>query len=1215
MKLFKLINKNKYECYNIELSKKYINENILFKIFGTNNKIIKTYGKKMFEVKPISNNTPWTSNVMKIIKKSKIDYVKSISKSIVYLIDNEKEKNILFRLNHDRMTESYNDNLNRESYYNDDKSDNCNYDECIDNINTKFSLNLSESILDYLKSSIYNINQLLFIMLDLAQSDSEHCRHHFFNGNIYLDSQLQKYSLFDLVKKPLKCHMDSKHCLVAFSDNSSVIKGTKVNALVINNKNNQYSTRYFTNHFVLTAETHNFPTGIAPFQGAATGIGGRIRDVQATGIGAQPICSSAGYCVGKLKSEYSYPLNMASPLKILIEASNGASDYGNKFGEPIIIGFTRVFGNYERDRVEWIKPIMFTSGLGTINNEDIKKKKLEKGMLICKIGGPAYKVGLGGGAASSRISDKKNQNLDYNAVQRDDPEMEQKMNRVIRSCIELNPYNPIISIHDQGAGGNGNVLKEIIEDMGAKIDLGKITLGDKSMNNIEIWLSEYQESNALVIHENNLEILQEICTREDVQLDVVGIITGDGKLEIHNKSKTIVKNYPLEFKTNKRRYNINKPKTKLNVFNTNLDIMSCLNLVLQNETVGSKRFLTNKVDRSVTGLIAQQQCVGPLHIPLSNFGLISQSYFKFNGKYSGCAKSIGEQPIVGLIDYKSMVHKTIGEMLTNLMFVVIDKFENISTSANWMWPCPNKYPEEGYKMYYAMNELSKIFIELGIIIDGGKDSLSMAVNHNNNIVKCPGSLVLTSYAFCPDIYKKITPEFKKTDSDIYYLDLSDGEKNMGGSILSYCLDNLYTKPPYINNFSKLKNAFKIVQTLISNNLLLAGHDISDGGLITTILEMSFGSNIGIEIQLNTNDLTRYLFSEGNGIIIESKFNLEKYFKNTGISILKIGKTIEKPLIRIFNNSNLVFEKNIIFLRELWERPSFEIEKRQCIEKIIIEEQEIFKNDKIPKYIVDKNIFKNINNVKSTKYKIGILRDEGSNSDREMGAAFMLNNDRVFDINTNDLIVNEHLLDDFDILVFVGGFTYADVLGSANGWYTVIKNNSKVYNQFQRFYNRDNTYSLGICNGCQLLIKLGWIDNNIKMGKNKSERFESRFSQVQVNYNKTIFTRELEGLNFGIWSAHGEGRFIIDNIKLEELYKNNQIVMNYTDFDCKKTEKYPHNPNGSMDGVAAICSKNGRHLAMMPHPERTFLKWQVPWYPNNLLDKTDYTPWIKLFTLD
>ena len=1209
MKLYKHISNNRYQCFTIELAENYIIDKI-YRLFDTNvHSIIDTSNKYLFEVYSITPNTPWVSNVMKICQKGGLDFIKSVSKSDVYIVDSIEDGKLLFDKYHDRMTETYIKD-NHMCRYEDTISDMSD----INSMNTKYGLALDDNDIEYVKNSIENVDQnRLLIMFDLAQSNSEHCRHHFFNGDIVLDNEPTNSSLFDLVKKPIQQARGAPNNLIAFSDNSSAICGHS--GMIYDIINHKYEVIESTIHYVLTSETHNFPTGIAPFQGAATGIGGRLRDVQATGIGAAPVCSSAGYCVGALDNfdnTSSYPDHMATPLDILIHASDGASDYGNKFGEPIILGFTRSFKNCQRDRVEWVKPIMFTGGLGMIKEEHLYKQPIEKDMLVCKIGGPAYRVGFGGGAASSRISKDTNSELDYSAVQRDDAEMEQKMNRVIRECISLGYNNPIVSIHDQGAGGNGNVLKEIIEDKGGVIDIGKITLGDSTMTDIEIWLCEYQESNAVIIKPQNLHIIQEICNRENVQLDVVGMITDTGVLDIVNGDRMIVNNYPLNNKCPTKTYYAKSSHTALDTFNPAINLIYAITQVFQSVSVGSKRFLTNKVDRSVTGLVAQQQCVGPLHTPLSNYGLFSRGFIKENGCYRGCATSIGEQPIVGLVSPISMAHKTFAEMLTNLMFVLVDGITKVSCSANWMWPSPNKDSTEAGKMYAAMTELSRLCCEFGIVIDGGKDSLSMVVEHNNSIIKSPGSLVLSSYARCPNMYKKVTPDLKFTRNKVYFVDLSGGYCSMGGSSLSQVMNNIYTDPPSIRDTAKLKQTFIIIQELLQNDQIVSGHDKSDGGLITTLLEMAFASNIGLVIDLHQDSLIEYLFNEEIGVVFEGIRGCDAYedmFSKYGIRCYQIATTTPENRVHILNYNKTVLDVTMTELRYNWEMPSYTIEHKQCNSRCVHEELSTYLCFQNPKYNIE-NWHQYIPHYKSSTYKVAIIREEGSNGDRELGSAFSFNFEGVYDINTFDLAQDDKLLDDFNVIVFVGGFSFADALGSANGWYNVINNNSNIQQQFDRFYHRDDTYSIGICNGCQLMIKLGWIGNGIKLVQNDSGRFESRFSTVKVEKSVCSFTHKLSDLVFGMWVAHGEGKFEISDDRLEELNQNNQVVMRYVDLDSKPTEKYPYNPNGSNSGVAGLCSKNGRHFALMPHPERSFIKWQIPWGQD--LINGDYTPWFHIF---
>lgn len=1187
--LYKKID-NHYICYNILFNKRPVDYFKLYELFDTSDLNINF--DNTIEIGPIPNfKSSLSSNILNIIKKSNINFIDDIEISYVYDKDNYK---------FDKMTQIIYKNkldLSKSVIKNND------LDVCINELinDDKYGLSLENEDKEYILKNYKNWDNPIFIIYDISQSNSEHCRHHFFNGDLYYNNEKLNETLFELVKRPLNLKKDNIS-LIAFSDNSSAIKGFK-NKILILDDNYKYELKDREIHFVLTAETHNFPTAISPFSGAATGIGGRIRDVQATGKGARPIASSAGYCVGDLFNNYNYPNNISIPIDILLKASDGASDYGNKFGEPIISGFCRSFYYQEdNERIEWVKPIMFTSGLGLINNNNLYKNNVESGMFIGKIGGPAYKIGFGGGSASSRILSSSNKNIDYNAVQREDPAMEEKMNRVIEQCSNLD-NNPILSIHDQGAGGNGNVLKEIIGNFGAKIDLNQITLGDKSMNDLEIWLSEYQESNAILFKDKKL--LQKICDREFVKLDIIGNTNNTNYLTIKNNYKTIVNKYKLLDNKYKKKYNLlnNYNYFNNNEINDNLKnkIYKTLNLL----QVGSKRFLTNKVDRSVSGLIAQQQCVGPLHTPLSNFSLIASSYFNSNMLYNGCAKSIGEQPIYGLVNPISLVHKTFAEALLNLVWVVIDDIKNIRCSANWMWPCPHKDSKEGYNMFIAMNELIKIMQYFEIAIDGGKDSLSMVVEHNNKKIKSPGSLVLTFYASVPNIYSKVTPDLKKKDSILLYISINNNNNSLslGASSFYQSYNNIGMDIPLLRNKEKLYLIFNIIQNLIRDNFIISGHDISDGGLISALIEMSISSNIGLELFIPdeiTNE-TDYLFNEEIGIIIEIDNRFLEYitslFTNNNINVTNIGNTNNSNSFKIYKNEKIIFNQLVSELRNEWEKTSFALEKKQCNLDCVYDEIHYLNNFKKLEYNFSLKHF--INPISNLNRTIGIIREEGCNSDREMASAFYHAGFDVIDINTYDLLNKIDNFDNLDGIVFVGGFTFSDVLGSAKGWYSVINNNNKIKKIFNNFYNRENIFSLGVCNGCQLMCKLGWVYG--KLQKNKSGRFESRFSNIKVTDTNNLFFKNLD-INFGMWVAHGEGKF--------KLMDDTNVCLKYVDDYNYPTQKYPYNPNNSDYACAGLLSKNKRHLALMPHPERSYLNYQIPY--TNIPLKSNYSPWFSLF---
>jgi len=1054
-------------------------------------------------------------------------------------------------------------------------------------------------------------------LFDLCQSNSEHSRHWFFKGKlIYNDIKndiIHNYVLFDMIKSTLK---DKNNSLIAFSDNSSVIKGYNVKRLNIDLDTKLVTTPENILDIVLTAETHNFPTLICPFQGASTGIGGRIRDNHATGKGAYLIAGTAGYCVGEIdfkntESKYNY----TSPLNILIEASNGASDYGNKIGEPIISGFTRSFGiNTKYERIEWVKPIMFTGGIGTINRKHLYKDNPQENMLVVRIGGPAYKIGLGGGFSSSVDQDGTRKEFELSAVQRGDPQMENKLNRVIKSLIDMEDDNPIVSIHDQGAGGLANVVKEIVYPNGAEIILDNVTLGDLSLHPLEIWCSEFQESDVLLIKSNNIHILERVCKRENVICDVIGTIKNTGNILVKYKEQTIL-NLPLQDVLEpciQKEYIMEKFKDyRVKEVIPNMSIESVLEKVLKSIDVCSKRFLTNKVDRSVSGLIVQQQGVGPFETPISNYALVSLGYFDNRG----IATSIGERPILGLVSTKSQGSMSVGEMVTNMMGVYIENISNIKCSANWMWAA--KSAEEKYRLFKTAEEICNAMNSLNIGIDGGKDSLSMSVKDGNRIIKSPGNIVISGYSSCPDITKRVTPNFKKTNSKIIHISLSD-KKRLGGSVFLRQFDQLGDDAPCVEDYTKLKDCFNIIQEYIFEDKILSLHDISDGGLITTISEMCISSNIGVNIKIDTKDILRYLFNEELGIIIEidkeNLYSVSSKLANLNIIFTILGNTTNNRNIKIINKDNDICNIPIDNVSNYWEFTSYMLEKKQT--KLVCVNSEYNTYSKLTKdiYNIPLNMMEFCDKCFYSEYitgsgiinkpKVAIIRDEGSNGDREMCAVFNYVGFDTYDIHMNDLLNNPNIIDDFRGIVYVGGFSHSDVLGAAHGWYISIKNNIKLQESLNRFMKRPDTFSLGVCNGCQLMVKQKIFSDKLCLVNNDSGRFESRYATVQVTESDNIFFKNMKNLKFGIWIAHGEGKFINTDYIMKK-----QKVLRYVRND-EPTIKYPFNPNGSEDGITGVCSKNGRHLAMMPHPERCFQKWQLPYLDTYNNIKT--SPWLMMF---
>ncbi|XP_076273876.1 phosphoribosylformylglycinamidine synthase [Rhynchophorus ferrugineus] len=1263
-------------CYHVEVTNELSKEElktlhwVLQDPLHPENLVLKetltaTGNQVLIEVGPRFNfSTANSTNSVSICNNLGLSEVKRLEISRRYLLiikDGTKIssdiENKLCRALHDRMTEcrytpenipknSFNEKLTKNEHIKE-------IDvlargtEALRDIDKELGLAFDEADLNYYTNLFQNIlkrNPTDIECFDLAQSNSEHSRHWFFKGKLVIDGQEHEESLIDMIINTQK-HTNPNN-VIKFSDNSSAIRGYIHRSLRPATSGSVSELRQVPaeSHLIFTAETHNFPTGVAPFSGATTGTGGRIRDVQSVGRGGYCIAGTAGYSVGnlhipgyKLSSDddtFQYPSNFAPPLEILIEASNGASDYGNKFGEPLICGFVRSFGQEDANgRREWIKPIMFSGGIGSMEADMTEKLAPEVGHQIVKIGGPVYRIGVGGGAASSvEVQGDNKEELDFNAVQRGDAEMENKLNRVVRACLELGKKNPIVSIHDQGAGGNGNVLKELVEPAGGIIFANKFELGDPTINTLELWGAEYQENNALLCKKGDLELLKAICERERCPVNIVGEVTGTGTVMLaldETKSQTpfnlkldhVLGKMPRKVFNLERKQPILKPLELPNA----ISIYKCLEVVLRLPSVASKRYLTNKVDRCVTGLIAQQQCVGPLHTPLADVAVTAISHFG----YEGIASSIGEQPIKGLIDVAAGARMSVVEALSNLVFAGISELRDVKCSGNWMWAA--KLPGEGAALYDACKAMCDLMCELGIAVDGGKDSLSMAARVGKDTVRAPGTLVVSTYAPCPDIRKVVTPDLKAPllgkQGVLLFVDLSHDANRLGGSALAQAFKQLGDDTPDLHSAKDLRNAFFATQELIKDGAVLSGHDISDGGLAVCLLEMCFAGLCGISVNVKHRQgkALPILFSEEAGWVLEV---LEKdvahcmsVFQGYNVPVFKIGRSvgygIRSPITIIVNNSCL--ESTVLPLMKMWEETSYQLELRQTIKECADSEFHGLADRNGPKYVLtfdpDDGVMEN------EKISVAVIREEGINSDREMAAALIRVGFKVWDVTMQDLLTGKDTLDRYRGVIFPGGFSYADVLGSGKGWAASILFNDKVKEQFARFFNRPDTFSLGVCNGCQLMALIGWVGTpladvyskpDISLDHNKSERFECRWSTVRIEKSKAIMFKGMAGSVLGVWVAHGEGRFAFkDNNVYRRLVKEGCTPLRYVDDDSQPTEVYPMNPNGSIDGLAAVCSANGRHLAVMPHPERCAQPFQWPYMPNNWIHYQK-SPWERMF---
>jgi phosphoribosylformylglycinamidine synthase len=951
---------------------------------------------------------------------------------------------------------------------------------------------------------------------------------------------------------------------------------------------------------------------------------------------------------------YQYPPTMASPLQILIDCSNGASDYGNKFGEPLICGFTRSFGgklDTTGERFEWVKPIMLSGGIGQMDHAHCEKQAPEKGHLVVKLGGPAYRIGVGGGAASSMVAGDNAAELDFNAVQRGDAEMEQKMNRVVRACVELGAKNPILSIHDQGAGGSGNVLKEISEPAGAEIDIRKSLIGDPSMSLLELWTAEFQENDALLLAPASESLFDHICKRERAPYSVVGKITGDGRIVVKDsRDGSTPVDLPLEKVLGKmpaktfQMVRVATPPREL-ALPAGMVVKSVLSTgVLRLVSVGSKRFLTNKVDRSVTGLIAQQQCVGPLHTPLADFACIAQSPLSVTGG----ATAIGEQPLKGLngdpVSCARMARLAVAEALTNLVWIRIPSLDSVKSSGNWMWPA--KLKGEGPKMYDAAEALSDIMVELGIAIDGGKDSLSMAArvpssDGSAETVKSPGQLVITAYAPVPDIRIKVTPDLKTHgDGVLLFVDLGacppGVSPSLGGSALAQVIGQIGAGAAPDVDAAHLKAAFNATQRLLSGGLLAAGHDRSDGGLIVAVLEMAFAGRCGITLGFDEADPLPLLFGEAPGLVYEVRKSdlpaAKRVLDAEGVRWAEIGQTRSDCRVVVTVGAQSILDDELTSLHDVWEATSFQLERQQCALECVEQEESGLKLRTAPPYTLKFTPEPTADAILNCQQRprVAIVRQEGSNGDREMAWSFHLAGFEAWDVHMSDLLEGRVSLDTFRGAAFVGGFSYADTLDSAKGWAGSVLFSERLAAQFRAFRERPDSFALGVCNGCQLLALLGWVPGGdtgatLPMEKqprfvhNRSGRFESRFCTVRIEESAAskVWLRGMEGSQLGVWVAHGEGRCHFPDPAVQEAVRKGGLVpMRYLDDAGAPTQTYPCNPNGSPEAIVGLCSTDGRFMALMPHPERlTIWPWQWPYAPQSWYEGPERlrsSPWLRLF---
>jgi phosphoribosylformylglycinamidine synthase len=1161
--------------------------------------------------------TPWSTNAVEITQNMGIPGLVRIEK--FFQVDNEKAE-------YDPMLQQLYKDPGQSVFTVRKTPDPVREIEDISLYNKEEGLALSTDEVDYLKAVSLKLKRKLTDseVYGFAQVNSEHCRHKIFNGSFLIDGKKMEYTLFELIKKTSR--VNPNHIVSAYRDNCSFVQGPEVEqfAPLTQDKPDYFEIRDIETVLSLKAETHNFPTTVEPFNGASTGTGGEIRDRIGGGKGSIPVAGTAVYMTSYPRTEGSRSWEQATeerswlyqtPEQILIKASNGASDFGNKFGQPLIVGSVLTFEHTEKNKkYGYDKVIMLAGGIGFGNKKDSLKGDPSKGDRLILLGGDNYRIGMGGGAVSSVATGEFGQAIELNAVQRANPEMQKRIFNAIRALSEA-PENPIISLHDHGAGGHLNCLSELVESCGGKIDTAKLPVGDPTLSQKEIIGNESQERMGLLMHKKDVNWLKRIAERERAPLYDIGETTGDMQFTFEN-SETGEK--PIDWKLE---YMFgNPPRTVLEDHSLPVaydplkyrpeNLMHSLEEVLQMESVACKDWLTNKVDRSVTGRIAKQQGAGMLQLPLNNVGVIALDY---QGK-RGMATSIGHAPVAGLIDPRAGSILSIAEALTNLIWAPLkERIRSVSLSANWMWPAKN--PGENARLYKAVEAASDFACKLGINIPTGKDSLSMTQKYRDEVVYAPGTVIISASGEVTDIKKVVEPVLHPgREKKILFIDFSFMERRLGGSAFGQSLNTIGQSAPSVADPEKFVDAFDAVQDLIDRELIAAGHDIGSGGLITTLLEMCFSRNdTGMVVDLSPmkeKDTSKLLFSENPGIIIqcEDVAEVTAALKARGIDYMLIGHPEPGSILEV-NNLGSTCQMDIHALRDLWFKTSYLLDRKQCGSRLALER---FRNFKTHELTFD---FKNfsgkasdygiaLNRRKKTGIKTAIIREKGVNGDREMAYAMYLAGMDVKDVHMTDLISGRETLEDIRMIVFVGGFSNSDVLGSAKGWAGAFTYNDKARIALERFYKRNDTLSLGICNGCQLMVELNLIcPQHLKrpeMHPNDSRKFESAFLTVEIQKNDAVMLKSMAGMKLGIWVAHGEGKF---SLPYEESAYH--IPLKYSHV------QYPGNPNGSDCSTAALCSADGRHLAMMPHLERAFKPYQWAYYPGDRR-KDEIAPWILAF---
>ena len=1175
--------------------------------------------------------TPWSTNAVEITQNMSLHGISRIEE---YFPASSKDAD------HDPMLQRMYEGLDQDIFTVNHQPEPIKHVEDLEAYNEQEGLALSPEEIEYLHKVQEQVGRPLTDseIFGFAQINSEHCRHKIFGGTFVIDGVEMESSLFQMIKKTTK--ENPNKILSAYKDNVAFAQGPVVEQFAPKDQSTSdyFQVKDIESVISLKAETHNFPTTVEPFNGAATGTGGEIRDRMGGGVGSWPIAGTAVYMTAyprlddknvtitnDVKRDWEEVLPVRkwlyqTPEQILIKASNGASDFGNKFGQPLICGSVLTFEHQEgAEKYAYDKVIMLAGGVGYGTKRDCLKKAPQKGNKVVVVGGDNYRIGLGGGSVSSVDTGRYSNGIELNAVQRANPEMQKRAYNLVRALCEED-VNPVVSIHDHGSAGHLNCLSELVEECGGEIDMSKLPIGDKTLSAKEIIANESQERMGLLIDEKHIDHVRRIAERERAPLYVVGETTGDAHFSFAQADG--VKPFDLDVaqmfghspKTVMRDETVER--TYENVTYTEKDIDQYVSRVLQLEAVACKDWLTNKVDRSVTGKIARQQCQGQIQLPLSDCGVVALDY---RGE-KGIATALGHAPQAGLASPEAGSVLSVAEALTNIVWAPLaDGMKSLSLSANWMWPCRSQKGEDA-RLYSAVKALSDFCCDLNINVPTGKDSLSLSQQYpNGEKIISPGTVIVSAGGEVSDVKKVVSPVLvNDKNSSLYHIDFSFDEQALGGSAFAQSLGKVGSDVPTVKDAEYFADCFNAVQDLIKKGWVMAGHDISAGGLITTLLEMCFANTEGgMHINLHDivgDDMVKVLMAENPGVVIQvsdkHKDEFKKYMEEAGIDYAKIGYPTPTDRTIVVKKDNYEHTFDIDALRDEWYKTSWLLDRKQSFNGCADERVNNYKNQPLEMKFNDnfsgtlKSYGISADRRTPSGIKAAIIREKGTNGEREMAYSLYLAGFDVKDVMMTDLITGRETLEDVNMIVFCGGFSNSDVLGSAKGWAGAFLFNPKAKEALDRFYAREDTLSLGICNGCQLMVELNLINpehaQRAKMLHNNSHKFESTFLSLQIPENNSVMFSSLSGSKLGIWVAHGEGKF-----SLPEAESQYNVVAKYN------YAQYPGNPNGSDYNVAGICSNDGRHLAMMPHLERAIFPWQNAWYPADRR-ADEVTPWIEAF---